>query len=263
MNYALIVYDSCRFDAFLEARTPTVDGLAEVRLAYAQATFTLAAHHAMFAGFLPHCREALPYYNRFVKQLWRQGSFAEPTVKERAAEQVLVGENIVVGFRREGYYTIGTAAPAWFSLACWSDWFEDFQHSPHPGFPEQLEFLQRHRSRWRSRPLFLFANFSETHEPYTFEGCKHTREDLPAGRTRHRLGSGPLRPEEFRGLYDLQVAAIEYLDSRLPEVLELLPAGTRVVLTSDHGECFGDDGIYGHTQYHPKVMEVPLAIFEV
>lgn len=263
MNYALIVYDSCRYDSMVEARTPNLDRLARVHRAYTHGTFTLPAHVAMLSGFLPHCAERLPFYNRFVKQLWRQGTFTEPSSQHRAAEKVLDGENIVVGFRKDGYYTIGTGAPAWFSLPAWRDWFDDFCHSAHPGYPEQIAFLRERRGRWSDRPLFLFACFSETHEPYVYEGCGFTRDELPRGRHLHRLGEGPLSRDDFEHLRRRQIEAAEYLDAHLPEVLELLPHRTKVVLTSDHGECFGEDGLYGHTQYHPKVMEVPISIFEI
>jgi arylsulfatase A-like enzyme len=35
-----------------------------------------------------------------------------------------------------------------------------------------------------------------------------------------------------------------------------------VVMCGDHGDCFGEEGLYGHGFYHPKVMQVPMAIFE-
>jgi glucan phosphoethanolaminetransferase (alkaline phosphatase superfamily) len=35
------------------------------------------------------------------------------------------------------------------------------------------------------------------------------------------------------------------------------------MVTADHGECFGEDGLWGHAIYHPKIMHVPLLIFTV
>jgi phosphopentomutase len=60
-----------------------------------------------------------------------------------------------------------------------------------------------------------------------------------------------------------QVACAEFLDRRLPGLFEALPADTIVVLTADHGECFGEDGYWGHGVNHPKVFEVPLSIFRL
>jgi hypothetical protein len=33
-------------------------------------------------------------------------------------------------------------------------------------------------------------------------------------------------------------------------------------MCADHGECFGEEGFYGHSFYHPKVFEVPMGIFD-
>ncbi len=38
---------------------------------------------------------------------------------------------------------------------------------------------------------------------------------------------------------------------------------TTVVVTADHGECLGEEGLYGHAFHHEKVMEVPLLIFRL
>jgi glucan phosphoethanolaminetransferase (alkaline phosphatase superfamily) len=35
------------------------------------------------------------------------------------------------------------------------------------------------------------------------------------------------------------------------------------VVTADHGECLGEQGLYGHAFHHEKVMEVPLLIFRL
>ena len=69
-------------------------------------------------------------------------------------------------------------------------------------------------------------------------------------------------------LYDFnkQIASVEYIDVGLGGLLSLLAKEKRktlVVVCSDHGECFGEDGLYGHGFYHPKVMEVLLGIFEI
>jgi glucan phosphoethanolaminetransferase (alkaline phosphatase superfamily) len=59
-----------------------------------------------------------------------------------------------------------------------------------------------------------------------------------------------------------QVQALEYVDSHLPELLELLPDRCDLMILADHGECFGEEGLWGHSFYHPKVMEVPFAYIQ-
>jgi arylsulfatase A-like enzyme len=46
-------------------------------------------------------------------------------------------------------------------------------------------------------------------------------------------------------------------------LFDALPGDTVVVLTADHGDCFGEDGYWGHGVHHPLVYEVPLAIFRL
>ena len=63
-----------------------------------------------------------------------------------------------------------------------------------------------------------------------------------------------------------QVACAEFLDARTGELLDYFRRRgrpTTVVLCADHGECFGEHGLWGHALYHEKVMEVPLLIFRL
>jgi arylsulfatase A-like enzyme len=60
-----------------------------------------------------------------------------------------------------------------------------------------------------------------------------------------------------------QVEAVEFLDSRLPRLFDGLPGNTIVVVCGDHGEAMGEDGFWGHAVNHPKVQEVPIAIFRL
>ncbi len=45
----------------------------------------------------------------------------------------------------------------------------------------------------------------------------------------------------------------------LGRLFDLLPSNTWVVVTSDHGELFGEDRFFGHGPIaHEKVFEVPF-----
>ena len=60
--------------------------------------------------------------------------------------------------------------------------------------------------------------------------------------------------------YAHQVAATAFLDKAICRLLSQVPENTIVVICADHGECFGEDGFWGHGFNHPKVLEVPLLI---
>ena len=53
--------------------------------------------------------------------------------------------------------------------------------------------------------------------------------------------------------------ARHYLDGVVEHLFDLLPSGTYVTITADHGELFGEDGYVGHGPIqHDKVFEVPF-----
>jgi membrane-anchored protein YejM (alkaline phosphatase superfamily) len=64
----------------------------------------------------------------------------------------------------------------------------------------------------------------------------------------------------LKELHERQVVALRYLDSQVfPALLNKLPANTWLIVTSDHGELFGEDGYFGHGPIaHKKVLEVPF-----
>ena len=56
-----------------------------------------------------------------------------------------------------------------------------------------------------------------------------------------------------------QIAAIEHVDALMGRLLSKCPPGTHVLVTSDHGELFGEAGYFGHGPImHEKVFEVPF-----
>jgi arylsulfatase A-like enzyme len=54
-----------------------------------------------------------------------------------------------------------------------------------------------------------------------------------------------------------QVLALEWVDGQLAALLEAFSEST-VILCSDHGDCWGEDGLWEHGISHEKVLEVPL-----
>jgi len=124
------------------------------------------------------------------------------------------------------------------------------------------------------RPFFAFLNYYDAHEPYLPPDRYFERI---AGRPRpHRLS--PLRryalyqrsrqatPEEI-ALEELSYeASIAYLDDQIGRLLQALDDrgqlhNTLVIVTSDHGEEFGEHGTFyhGHTLYL-DALRVPLIL---
>ena len=66
-----------------------------------------------------------------------------------------------------------------------------------------------------------------------------------------------------RGFGEYYDAELVHADALVRSVLDRLPPSSALVVTADHGECLGEQGLYGHAIHHEKVLEVPLLIFRL
>lgn len=142
-----------------------------------------------------------------------------------------------------------------------------------------LHWMEQHADG--DRPFFLFLNLNEAHAPYLPpQGAEDFGRFLPPGAVlddlpeeyfghapdRKALNSGA-RPrmdaedEIQRALYD---ASILYQDGLLEDLFNGLRDGghmedTLVLITSDHGEEFGEQGRFGHQlSLSDRLLHVPL-----
>ncbi len=256
-NIAIITLDSLRYDAAVAADTPFIHRLMRdcqenftgwVKVG-ANATYTLPAHLSLFhAGILPCDNTAgvPPPYNRT-----RLKVFRATLSWERKPESVVFptpeAPNIVKGFSRLGYRTLAiggvhwfdtryeTSGPIWKSYFDEFHWHRDFDEFTVDAFERQLALACPLLSKRDDRPLFFFLNIASTHMPY------RGNEATPAG----------------------QAKCLEYVDSHLSKLIDALPKPLFLVLMADHGDCMGEDGLWGHNFYHPKVMEIPMAIMKI
>lgn len=260
INFLLLTYDSCRYDVLLAADTPVLDSYSRIFRAQTPANFTFAAHQAFFVGILPNSVDHIPYYNRFCKQLVGLAEVGERQVNKDSLKKVESSWNLIQGLRDEGFQTVGTGAMNWFRQESLIAGFERFLFTGRDA-DRQIDFLLSEIEPTRS--FFGFINFGETHAPYEFKG---KRDRCPVDVTARRINWPPLEQGptgRANEAFEHQMAAAEFLDRRLLRLFETLPGDTIVVLTADHGECFGEDGYWGHGLNHPKVLEVPLAIFRL
>ena len=252
----LITLDSCRYDSFHRSATPVMDRVGPLHRAMAPSHFTFGSHSAIFKGFLPSVRDARPLLNSKLAKLFRLAHAGWPG-KEREEFQ-LQGPSIIEGFRRQGYRTIGSGAVGWFDPAtetgrCLTDEFERFFY---PGstwqLAEQLAWVAaQRRDVPPNQPLLVFLNVGETHVPYWHAGALWDREDnpcVPFQRSSH---------ERRRTCRRRQRACLEYVDALLAPLLEDFRDAT-IVLTADHGDCWGEDGLWEHGISHRRTLEVPL-----
>jgi arylsulfatase A-like enzyme len=95
-----------------------------------------------------------------------------------------------------------------------------------------------------ARPFFLWIHYVDPHAAYV------PHEEFPFG-------------SKGRDLYDAEVAFVDRHLGRLLAVLDRPPFAERtaVMLTSDHGEAFGEHGLYRHGfEVWEELVHVPLLV---
>jgi arylsulfatase A-like enzyme len=136
---------------------------------------------------------------------------------------------------------------------------------------EVLGWLAR---RPPDRPFFAFLNYYDAHDPYlTPEGearqfgtGPRTGAEHEILRDWHRKSRAVVDPEVIRLARDSYDDCIAYLDRQLGRLFERLESmgllnDTLVIVTSDHGEEFGEHGSFGHgQQLYSQELHVPLLI---
>jgi arylsulfatase A-like enzyme len=113
-------------------------------------------------------------------------------------------------------------------------------------------------------PHYYFLNLGETHYPYMLE-------DLPRvsgvhGVLKSMSGAATddpteafFHPGKMQELHAQQTRCVEYIDGKLGELMEKAPDNTYFIVTSDHGELFGEEGYFGHGPImHEKCFEIPF-----
>jgi hypothetical protein len=244
----LLVLDTLRFDVaaaeWKAGRTPNLVRLlpAGWEERHSPGSFTYAAHHAFFAGFLPTpATPGAPHTRRFAARF----AGSETTGPET---KIFDAPDIITGLRQEGWRTLciggvgffnqrtplSRVLPALFEEAHWEEKFgvTDPESSRH-----QFEFAAGKLAEQPERPVFLFINVSALHQPNYFYAGAEGPDTLAS-----------------------HAAALRYVDAQLPLLEQALgrrPRPTFCFLTSDHGTTYGEDGWTGHRLAHPLTWTVP------
>lgn len=248
-----ITLDSCRFDTFAAVAPPHIGAVGALHRAQAPSYFTYGSHMAMFAGFTPGCAELrAPFVNpKFGKFFRLSGG---PARSDGLDAFSVDGENIIDGFGRMGYLTAGTGAAGWFddSRESVQPLIRHFMHYRYAGncwsLDAQLAWLAGIVGGARE-PVFAFVNVGETHVPYWHAGAPWPRERNPC-----RPFADDNDADECRRR---QGACLQWVDGRLAPLLAAFSCAN-VIICGDHGDAWGEDGVWEHGVSHPKVLEVPL-----
>ncbi len=299
-NVLVVVIDTLRADhmalyGYNRDTTPHLDAIAKQGVVFendiAPSAWTLGSHASMLTGRYPHehgvdhdialdtTYPTLPEV--FVRHGYRTGGisanvhyFAHRTGLNR-------------GFIHFDDYFY--SAEDMFSRTLWGR----IGHKYAPDNPRFDEVSARKRApqvnqellSWidqdRSKPFFAFINYFDLHDPYrplepyrkmfnhADTGAAPPQIDQRIDHKEHpylyRLSH--MSPQDFQHEVDAYDGATYYVDEQIANLFaELdkrgLSQNTLVVITSDHGECFGDHGLLGHwNSLYWEIVHVPLIYY--
>lgn len=269
-NYILIVFDSCRYDAFVEACPKIIPALGKLEKRWSYASWTAPSHFNLLMGLMPHSSPKHVYASDYYKQDFLK--FNERLGLDQITFKSIVPRLYLPVFLKE---SLGYATHARVSLPVLNPktplnvGFDSFRlmdkHNDMRAMLRELHFSDE-------RPTFWLLNVGETHYPYALPD--EPEDQWPRIHGVHGvfahldefITGGQLDPngqafnqQKLDELRSRQVEAVRYLDRVIEELFDLVPQNTYITITSDHGELFGEDGYFGHGPIqHEKVLEVPF-----
>lgn len=276
-NILLIVLDTVRADrlsayGYARPTTPELAAFAEKAIRYtdfyATAPWTVPSHASLFTGLYPVSHHATQ------ERVKLEASFA-------TLAEIL---------RNAGYQTWGASGNPWMGPAVnLSQGFETFVETwradlktglprpsgtPHPANAAFTRFLERRDPR---RPFFAFINYMDAHMPFV-PPEPYASRFLPPDADRARafeLGQTkwseyyrgrPYTDQDLLLLSNLYDAGLAYLSSEVGALLRIAERrghfeDTLIVITADHGEHFGENGLIGHMfGLYNTAVRAPLLI---
>jgi arylsulfatase A-like enzyme len=284
-NVLVVVVDTMRGDSmsalgYARPTTPKMDQLAREGVlferAFSTSSWTLPAHASMLTGRYPHEHDAagqlmssafpsLPEV--LLTRGYRTGAFSANSYR---FDERRFGR----GFQRfEDIFTslpdmaIHTLYGRKLDVLLLKYIMEDYP--TRRSAADINEAFLRWLDRDRTKPFFAFLNYFDVHGPYLPPKPYRTKfsELSNPGLPRKRVVSDPqLTPLEAQGERDAYDGAIAYVDEQIGRLVQELEArglgdNTVLIVTSDHGEGFGEHGSFGHRNHlYREMIHVPLII---
>lgn len=269
-NLVVLVLDSLRYDSWLQADTRGFSRLGEVERRWSYASWTAPSHYNFLMGLLPHTSPQRVYASEYYKQDYVRYS-------ERLGVEGIEFRNLLPSIFLSTYLrnTLGYKVRAKVSMPVLNPHtainkdFDSYELMPaHNDLSAMVETLEFHPER----PTFYLLNTGETHYPYALPD--EDPNEWPRISGAHGVlktldtaisGARADEPETFfdeeklATLRSRQIRACSHVSDVFDRLLDVTPPKTWIVVTSDHGDLFGEDGYFGHGPVcHPKVFEVPF-----
>ncbi len=241
-NLLVITIDTLRADRLgaygdTSAETPRLDALARrgIRFesCYSHVPLTLPSHGSLFTGRYPFTHGVRNNGNYFLPE-------SEVTLAELMAERGFETRASVATYILSAKFGLGQGFASYDDTLNSGDLIRGFS-SEIPANEVSAGFASWLQGRSTEQPFFAWVHFYDPHQPY--------RSPTPFA-------------EHFEG--DPYGGEVAFVDREVGTILDALEAGeiaerTLVVVTSDHGEGFGEHGEVGHGLLaYEEDLRVPL-----
>jgi arylsulfatase A-like enzyme len=272
-NILLITLDTTRADrlgcyGYDRDTSPALDALAAESVLYTRAvstsSWTLPAHATLFTGKFPTTHGAL--YDPEGPLILTSAIDGPQSWDFYRARGLAPGETTLAGLLREqDYSTVAVVGGPWlkteFGLNAGFDYYDDLDIDTAAG--RRAQDVTDRAVKWIERNpgkrFFLFLNYYDPHGPY----------DPPEPFFERFVGIDRQQMREKRDLellsaaYDGEIAYMDHHIGRLFDRLRELELWdeTWIIVTSDHGELFGENDRIGHGHYltEPE-LRAPLIV---
>lgn len=250
-----VCLDTLRYDVAKQEEdnngTPVINRYGKWRKCHAPGNFTYPSHMAMFAGFLPTPADG---HSMFDSEMlfFPKGIGMGKKGPENAFS--FEGATFIEGLEKVGYDTyciggvsffskradIGKVLPGYFKYSYWNP---SFGCAVKESFEHQIDFISRKLEGISTEQrIMMYVNVDSIHYPNNFyiEGKKE--DDI-----------------------ETHAAALHYVDSKMEALFDIFRkrGKTFVIMCSDHGSCYGEDGYYFHGIGHEITYTVPYKHFVI
>jgi sulfatase-like protein len=273
-NYVVVVLDSCRYDALMEAAPRALGRLGTIERRWSYASWTAPSHYNLLMGLLPHSSPQHVYASEYYKQDFLR--YTERLGTQQVEFKSLVPHLFLPTFLKQklSYRTHALVSlPVLNPATPLNKDFDTFtlmpKHNDMAAMIDRMVFSP-------DQPSFYLLNVGETHYPYALPDeqedqwpkihgvhgvFKHLDELVVGGKLVEKEEESDrfFDQEKLDLLRGRQIESIRYLDTVFTRLFDTVPRNTYITVTADHGELFGEAGYFGHGPInHEKVYEVPF-----
>jgi len=289
-NVLVVVVDTLRADhlstyGYSRPTSPNLTRIAAQGVlfenAIAASSWTLPSHASMLTGLYPHdhladlnrdLARSLPTLPEAMEPLgYRTAAFSAngPTFSRRRG----FGRGFI--HFEDDFQNLGSISRQTYYGYKLEDRLSQL-HLLH-NMPGRLgaEEINQNALRWidsGTRPFFVFVNYLDVHDPYLPPDPYlhlYTKVKRPyKWYSEHWDSFEHLTAGETQAELDAYDGAINYVDVQIADLLQKLSqrglgANTLVIITSDHGEGFGEHGLMNHgNSLYRELIHVPLIFWK-